>query len=252
MPGFISIREGGYGPWEAAVDNVADAGILALEVGARPLEDLERIAAAAAEKGVRIATLSGGVNLDKDDSIADFEGHLASAGKLGVPVFFVSVSGSELHRPEHIKRLRALAEVAAQHGVVLSMETHPPFCQNAEGMLLTVSEVDHPNCRVNLDTANIFYYNEGLDSADELQKVIGVTASLHLKDTDGGYHSENFPVLGEGIVKFERIRYILVEAGFDGPLTIELEGPVVAGLDVPERHAKVCACMDFLRSINLA
>ena len=50
----------------------------------------------------------------------------------------------------------------------------------------------------------------------------------------------------------ERIRDILMEAGFDGPLTIELEGPVVAGLDVPERHAKVCACMDFLRSINLA
>ena len=58
--------------------------------------------------------------------------------------------------------------------------------------------------------------------ADELQKVIGVTASLHLKDTDGGYHSENFPVLGEGIVKFERIRDLLVEAGYAG---IDL-GPV--------------------------
>jgi len=252
MPGFISIREGGYGPWEAAVDSVADAGIFALEVGARPLEELKTIAAAAAAKGVKIATLSAGVNLDKDESIAAFEGHLESARALAVPIFFVSVSGSELDRSEHMKRLRALSVKAADCGVTLSMETHPPFCQNAEGMLLTVSEVDHPNCRINLDTANIFYYNEGRDSADELEKVIDVSASLHLKDTDGGYHSENFPVLGTGVVKFPQIRDILIAANFEGPLTIELEGPVVAGLDVPQRHEVVCACMDYLRSINLA
>ena len=148
--------------------------------------------------------------------------------------------------------LRDLAEKAAARDVVISLETHPPYCENAEKMLQTMDAVDHPNLRVNFDTANIFYYNEGLDSADELERVIDYVASVHLKDTDGGFKSGNFPVLGQGVVQFERIFATLEDADFDGPLTLELEGEQVRDLDVDGRHQAVKDCMQYLRSIGVA
>jgi sugar phosphate isomerase/epimerase len=252
MSGMISIREGGYGSWENAVANIADAGIRNVEINVRPLDQLETIAAACKEAGVSILTLSGGVNLDQEASIDAAVSTLDACAKLGVPIWFCSANGTELDRAIHMARLRYLGDEATARGVVISLETHPPFCQNADGMLQTIEEVGSPAVRINLDTANIFYYNEGLDSADELERVIGVTASLHLKDTDGGYHSPNFPVLGEGVVQFPRIKQILASANFTGPLTLELEGPLVDGLGVQQRHEKVVACMDYLRSVGLA
>lgn len=252
MPGIISLREGGYGSWEAAVEHVAAAGIHHLEVNVRALEELETIARAAQAKGVRILTLSGGVNLDSPESMDGFVAMIEACEKLQAPVFFVSANGTEADRATLMARLRGLGEEAAARGVILSLETHPPFCQNADGMLQTLGEVNHPAVRMNLDTANIFYYNEGLDSADELERVVDHVASLHLKDTDGGFKSPNFPVLGQGVVRFERVQEILDAADFSGPLTIELEGPVVGGKTVAERHEVVVGCMDYLRSIGMA
>ena len=105
---------------------------------------------------------------------------------------------------------------------------------------------------MNFDTANIFYYNEGLDSADELERVVDFVASMHLKDTDGGFKSPQFPVLGQGVVQFERIFATLERAGFTGPLTLELEGPLMRGLDAPARHQAVLECMEYLQSIGVA
>jgi len=252
MPGTISIREGGYAGWENAIEHIADAGIHHLEINIRPLEELEKIAAACAQRGLSILTLGGGVNLDSEESIDAGIAGIEACGTLGVPIFFCSANGTELDRAIHMARLHHLGDVAMANNVTISLETHPPFCENAQGMLDTMQEVDHANVALNLDTANVFYYNEGLDSADELERVTGHLASVHLKDTDGGFKSPNFPILGQGIVQFPRIKQILDMVGFAGPLTLELEGPVVAGLQVEQRHEVVKACMDYLRSIALA
>lgn len=252
MSGLISIREGGYGTWEHAVEHIADAGIHNLEINVRPREDLEKIAAACDARGLKILSLGGGVNLDSEEAIDAAIGVLDSCAALDVPIFFCSANGKELDRAIHMARLDYLGDEARAKNVVISLETHPPFCQNADGMLATMQEVNHESVRINLDTANIFYYNEGLDSADELERVVGYVASLHLKDTDGGFHSPNFPVLGQGVVQFPRIKQILDMSNFAGPLTLELEGPVVAGLDVNRCHEVVVQCMDYLRRIGLA
>lgn len=251
MPGILSVREPSFGPWQNAVEYTLSAGVPCLEISTRPWEQLQEVAQAAQAKGVRILTLAGGVNLDSDESLAAALDTLDSCRKLEVAIWFCSANGKDLPREEHMNRLRGLAQEAAARGVVISLETHPPFCQNADGMLQTVTQVDHPNLKINLDTANIYYYNEGLSSADELARIMPHVASLHLKDTDGGFKSPNFPVLGEGVVDFERIRDILHEADFAGPLTLELEGPLVGGKDLPTRVAAVKACADYCRKIGL-
>jgi sugar phosphate isomerase/epimerase len=73
---------------------------------------------------------------------------------------------------------------------------------------------------------------------------------MHLKDTDGGFKSGKFPVLGEGVVDFPRIFKTLKDANFDGPLTMELEGDLMAGLNLDQRQEKVAACVNYLRKIG--
>ncbi len=248
----FSCREPVYPSWQDAVELLPDAGIHGLEASVRPLEELEPVVTGARERGLEVMTLAGHLNLDDDETVAAYVASLDAAGQLGVPILFTSESGGEQERDSYMGRLRDLSAEAAARDVVIALETHPPFCPNADEMLATMRAIDHPNLGINLDTANIFYYNEGLDSADELERVVDHVVSLHLKDTDGAFKSFDFPVLGEGVVQFERIFAILDRVGFDGPLTHELEGPITSGKSLEERHAAVVASMDYLRAIGVA
>lgn len=246
-----SVREPVYRGWENAVKLLPETSIDGFEVSVRPADELADIVAALRDAGIEPKTAAGGVKLNDDASLANYVGALDALKELEIPIFFTSASGED-DFDAAMDLLRDLAEKAAARDVVISLETHPPYCENADRMLATMEAVDHPNLRVNFDTANIFYYNEGLDSADELERVTDYVASVHLKDTDGGFKSGNFPVLGEGVVDFERIFATLEEAGFEGPLTLELEGELVRDLDVEGRHLAVKDCMDYLRSIGAA
>jgi sugar phosphate isomerase/epimerase len=244
----ISCREGVYGGVDEAVRHLPGAGIHHLEINVRPEAELKKAAESCRAAGVTPLTLSGGVACEDPASLQAVRDACRAAKAIGVRLFFLSAHGPD--RPAAMSRLRELGAFAADCGVTLCLETHPPFCLNAAEMLKTMDEVNHPNVRVNFDTANIFYYNQGMDSADELPKVIGHVASVHLKDTDGGFKSMNFPVFGEGVVRFPRIFEILAAADFDGPCTMELEGPLLKGLDAAGRHAKVLACMAYLKGIG--
>lgn len=248
----FSCREPVYPSWQDAVALLPEAGIGGLEVNVRPAEALAEVVTGIRAGGLEPMTLAGGVKLDDEASVSAYVTAIEAAASQGIPIFFTSAHGAEDDRHFAMGRLRELGDVAAARGVTIALETHPPFCLNAAAMLATMRAVDHPNVGINFDTANIYYYNEGLNSADELVRVVDHVVSLHLKDTDGGFRSVNFPVLGEGVVPFERIFATLDEAGFAGPLTLELEGPLTAGKGVEERHAAVVASMGYLRSIGVA
>ena len=100
--------------------------------------------------------------------------------------------------------------------------------------------------------ANIYFYNpEGIDTVEELKKVLPYVTSVHLKESAKGEpRSFDFPVLGTGIVDFPEVFRLLGEHGFAGPYTLELEGPLVNGLPVPERIQKVEACLEYLKEIG--
>ena len=250
MPNRISCRENVYGGWKKAVCYLPKAGVRYVELEGQTLHELQEAADACRLADVTPLTIGGGVDLDDEASIANAKQLCDAAGEIDVHKFFISAHGGD--RNAAAKTLTALGEYAAIRGVTLCLETHPPFCRNADDMRRTMEMVDHPNVRINFDTANIMFYNKEVDSADELARIVDYVASLHLKDTDGGFHSANFPVFGEGVVPFPRIFSILHDAGFDGPLTIELEGPLLEGLDADGCHEKVVGCMSYLESIGEA
>ncbi len=149
-----------------------------------------------------------------------------------------------------IQHLRRLGDTAASSGVTLALETHKGPTQNASAMLALMDEVDHPNVRLNFDTGNIAYYNQGVDPCNELERVKHLVRNVHLKDNRGGFEDWYFPAVGEaGGVDFVRVREILDGVGFSGPFTIEIEG--IGGEPEPgleARHDRVARSVEHLRA----
>jgi sugar phosphate isomerase/epimerase len=173
------------------------------------------------------------------------------AGKaLGVSTFFVSAKAGELSKVEAYARLRARCELADEYGITLSLETHPDLAENSTEARATLLAVGHPRLRWNLDTANLYYYNQNLSAVSETRKGLDLIGSVHLKDTNGGYHAWWFPALGEGVVDFPGVFQLLNGAGFFGPFTLELEGIEGEELDEAAAGARVAKSMHYLRSIG--
>ena len=127
----FSCREPVYASWQDAVELLPDAGIHYFEAQVRPAEELAAVVSAAKEHAVKVLTVAGGVNLDAEDSVTNYLAGLDAAAQFEVPIAFTSASGSEKGRDHYMGRLKELAEEAEGRGVVISLETHPPFCQNA-------------------------------------------------------------------------------------------------------------------------
>ncbi len=250
MSAKLSCRDGVYGSWDKAAEYLPKIGVKYIETSfARSLADIQKVAEGAAKLGAAILTLAGGVDLDKPEQVTAVIGAAKAAQAVNVKHIFLSAHG-KAERKTCMAKLREIAEGAGACGVTICLETHPPFCLNAAEMLKTMAEVCHPYMRINFDTANVYYYNKNMNSSVELEKVLPFVSSLHLKDTDGGFKSGKFPVLGQGVVDFPRIFRTLKDVNFDGPLTMELEGDLMAGLNLDQRQEKVAACVQYLKGIG--
>lgn len=251
MANIISCRTGVFETLESAFENFPRAGVFHAETPPAPGGDYPAMAAMAARHGVTIATIASHVDLDSEEKLARLLPVIEGAHSIGVPRLFVSVRASPgVPWDTVVERLRRLAEYARQRQVTLCMETHPPFGANGDAARRTLTAVDHPGLRFNFDTGNIYYYNRGTDTVTELRKVAEFVASVHLKDTDGGFESPIFPPIGQGVVDFRGVFQVLGEVGFTGPYTLEIEGDNVARLDAAGRQEFLRACVAYLRQVG--
>src|SRR5437773_1887251 len=115
---------------------------------------------------------------------------------MDVRIFFISARAGDLPKPEAYRRLRASAELAAESGIALSLETHPDLGENATEARATLLAAGHASLGWNLDTANLYYYNQNIDAVEQARKGADLIRSVHLKDTNGAYHCWWFPALG--------------------------------------------------------
>jgi len=250
---IISCRTHVFGCPEAAFPWFQKVGLRYAECPPPEDGDYRRVAAAAAEHGVQIASFGTHLHVESDEAAEALTPVIKGAASVGTQRIFISVkAGKDTSFEDAVARCRHMAGIAAAHDVVLCMETHPPFGTNGDTARRTIEAVDSPAFRFNFDTANIYYYNEGTDSVTELRKVADLVASVHLKDTDGGYHSPNFPAIGVGVVDFPGVFEVLDGVGFTGPYTMELEGNHLRGLSPEERAAFLQKCLNYLRSIGIA
>lgn len=252
MENILSCRPATYGPHQnIAYDHLAEIGVKYVEMPIPAPDKVDEALKRLERRGLSAATSQGRLDIQNPNIAQEFEQTAQITRQLGARLVFVSVNAGQLKRSEAYARLRAVGEVCARHGVTVVMETHPDMITNGTVARQTMEGVNHPNIRVNWDTANVYYYNEGIDGVEEMNKTIEYISAVHLKDTNGGYREWYFPALGEGVVDFPKVFRTLNARGFYGPFTMELEG--IQGENLTEEGAKerVASSVRYLRSIGV-
>jgi sugar phosphate isomerase/epimerase len=248
---LLSCNLGCYGKFrEAAYEHLPDIGVTHVEIPAPSLDELDRVQAKLRQHGLSASTVMGKIEIGSDEAARGFIPTLQAARALGAKVIFVSVHAGELDKQIVYDRLRRVGDEAAQHGITIGMETHPDLITNGQVALETMQGVNHPNVRVNYDTANIHFYNQNVDSVEELRKILSYVGSVHLKDTNGGYRAWHFPAFGKGIVDFKAIFGLLNGRGFYGPFTMEIEGVEGENLNEEQTCQRVADSVAHLRRIG--
>ena len=202
------------------------------------------------EHHLRPLVLRGDTDLGRPSSVDELAGQLAVIERMGVKYMFLSPKHTGVSKQVAYERLRQAGDVARRHGVTIVLETHPDLGGTAAAHRETMRQIHHPNVRVNFDTGNITYYNQGTDAVTELKKIIDYVATVELKDHNGQYQVWNFPVLGMGVVDFPGVLRVLEEHHFRGPITMEVEG--IHGVEMDEAQTKhyIADSVKYIQSLG--
>ncbi len=115
-----------------------------------------------------------------------------------------------------VENLKELAAFAGDHGVVFGIEPlnrfETSFINLAEQVIHVTDLVDHPSCKIMLDT---FHMNiEEKSAGDAIRAVGSRLIHLHACENDRG-------APGSGNVAWDESRQALQDIDYDGPLVIE-------------------------------
>lgn len=215
-----------------------------------PPDEIEPTQRRLAKHGLAIAVIRGDTDLGRESCVDELAVQLATCQKLGVKYMFLSPKHTGVSKEVAYERLRQAGDVAKKHGVVIALETHPDLGTNGDVHVETMKRIDHPNIRVNFDTANITYYNRDTDAVAELKKCIDYVATVEVKDHNGQYKTWNFPALSKGVVDIPGVLRVLKEHGYAGPVTMEIEG--IEGVERSEAEIKkdIADSAAYLRSLG--
>jgi D-psicose/D-tagatose/L-ribulose 3-epimerase len=124
-----------------------------------------------------------------------------------------------------VDHLRRVAEYAAGQGVVLAEEIVNRFelyhLNTLDQGIRLVDEVDHPNCKIHLDTFHA--HIEEKDPAAAIRRAGSRIAHVHISENDRG-------VPGTGSVAWDGTFAALRDVGYDGWLTVEAFGNFLPNL----------------------
>lgn len=251
MRNTIAVRLASYGRYqELGWSHLPSIGISHVEIPVPPVEEQAAVQRRLREHGLSATSLQARCDISQPDAVEVMRPQLESCAALGARVCFVSIKAGQTDRAVVWERLQAIGDVAADLGVTVAMETHPDLITNGDVACQTMQAINHRHVRVNFDTANIYFYNQQRTAVGELEKILEYVASVHLKDTPGGYQEWNFPTLGTGVVDFPAIFRRLNARGFTGPFTLELEGTKGVERDQAGQLAYIADSVAYLRRIG--
>ncbi|MHC4081982.1 MAG: sugar phosphate isomerase/epimerase family protein [Planctomycetota bacterium] len=193
---------------------------------------------------------TGGVRPDADWPVnrqrcADVARVAEQAG-LGLVTFhagFLPEQRDDPLRRTMIERLRTVADVFAEHGVEVALETGQETAETLAGVL---EELERPAVGVNFDPANMILYGRG-DPVTALNRLAAVVKQIHIKDavpTDipGTWGTE--VVAGRGAVDWEAFFGVATSISPPVSFIIERESgadrldDIAAARDLIETHVR--------------
>ncbi len=176
--------------------------------------------------------------LDEERLKAAFE----AAAELGIPVVNVGPGGSK-DNPEDLPRvitqLAACAGHAEQFGVTLCVKAHVGAAiWNTPTTLEAMAQIDSPAFGIDMDPSHI--HRAGEVPKEALRQVVARVRHVHIRDCKGPGPPPGPPELqacGRGDIDLMGYLKVLADAGYDGPVNLEVIG---AG-EYPLSHAAVIA-----------
>lgn len=247
----LACRLANYGEYQdIALDHLKKIGVRYVFMNVPAPDEVEAATARLNEHGLKPLVMRGSADLSKESSVDELGEQVAVCAKMGVKYMFLSAKRNDASKEVAYERLRRAGDIAKKHGVIIALETHPDLGTNAEVHLETMKAIDHPNVRVNFDSANITYYNKNTDAVTELKKIIDYVATVEIKDHTGEFETWNFPAVGQGVVDSPAILEVLREHGYTGPITLEFEG--IKGVELTEVETKlaIAESIAYIRSLG--
>ena len=120
------------------------------------------------------------------------------------------------------KEASEIADYARSKNINICFEIHGGWHSNGKQGAEIIKTINHPNIRLNYDTANVIFFDGG-NPEEDLAYAIPYMSFMHLKDKIGGAGVWNFPALGDGEINFIKIFKMLKD--YDGPISVEIELP---------------------------
>lgn len=247
----LACRLANYGEYQdIALDHLKKIGVRYVFMNVPAPDEVEAATARLNEHGLKPLVMRGSADLSKESSVDELGEQVAVCAKMGVKYMFLSAKRNDASKEVAYERLRRAGDIAKKQGVIIALETHPDLGTNAEVHLETMKAIDHPNVRVNFDSANITYYNKNTDAVTELKKIIDYVATVEIKDHTGEFETWNFPAVGQGVVDSPAILEVLREHGYTGPITLEFEG--IKGVELTEVETKlaIAESIAYIRSLG--
>lgn len=209
---------------------------------------VQEIKKRAADRGVALSNLVVpadllGENAERD--MARLKRHLDVAAELGITLFRHDVS-RWAHRakdvaefeqllPRMVEASKEIAQYGAQYGITTSVENHGLLMNGSERVRRLIHLVDEPNFKTTLDVGNFMSVDENPVVA--VQQNAPYASIVHLKDFyvrsqlpgDGWHHTPGGSyllgsIVGYGDLDMRRIVRGILDAGYDGFISIEFEG----------------------------
>lgn len=126
------------------------------------------------------------------------------------------------HAAKVTARIRELADMAEEKGVIFLLETGQETAKELRSFLETL---DHNSVGVNFDPANMILYDKG-DPIEAVRTLAPWIQHIHVKDalrtSQPGTWGAEVP-WGDGQVGVDNFLAVLEEVGYDGALAIERE-----------------------------
>lgn len=252
MSNLIACRIASYGQFQdRAWAHLPSIGIHNVEVPVPKPDEYEDLRRRLRDHRLTATSFQARCDIAQQDAVDVMRPQIEACAAFGVRICFVSIKAGETDRTLVWDRLRQIGDAAARYQVTVAMETHPDLVTNGDVARQTMTAISHPNVKVNFDTANVYFYNQGVTAVGELAKIVDQVASVHLKDTNGGYKDWHFPALGAGVVDFPGVFSLMASRSFSGPFTMELEGIKGVELDAAGQLQYVADSVSYLRRIGV-
>jgi len=172
--------------------------------------------------GLELYCIAGHTRILTENGTANFKTVLDYANMAAVR--FVTTDVGEIKveddKQRFYREIAEIADYAQSKNVTVCLEMHGSWCNNGKTGAEIVEKVNHPNVRLNYDTANVSLYG-GVWAVDDMKYALPYMGVMHIKEVGGELKEWNFPALGDGKVDFGKIREFIKD--YTGPISLEIE-----------------------------